>query len=103
MSLLLPWPRSAALLLAAAMAGCSTPQLPTTTTAAAPKGELTEGPTTHTAESLRNLVAHAQLALPSAATGGAAFFGKFKDAPATATTRVPVVIFLHGSSGPGLA
>jgi dienelactone hydrolase len=69
---------------------------------AAPKGEVTEGPSTHTAASLRDLVANAQVSLPAAANGGTAFNGKFKDIPATATARVPVVVFLHGSSGLGL-
>ncbi len=76
---------------------------PTAAAAAVPKGELIDGPSTHTADSLRNLVREAQVALPAAATGGAAFFGKFKDVPASASTRVPVVVFLHGSSGLGLA
>jgi dienelactone hydrolase len=70
--------------------------------AAAPKGEVTEGQSVHSAESLRKLIQEAQVALPAAATGGAPYFGKFKDLPAGATTRVPVVVFLHGSSGLGL-
>jgi hypothetical protein len=93
--------------LAFALAACTTP--PPSAAPAAPTppvGEVKEGPSTHTADSLRGLVREAQLALPAAATGGAAFFGKFKDAPTAATataTRVPVVVFLHGSSGLGLA
>jgi dienelactone hydrolase len=87
--------------LLAACAGAP-PAPPTAAVLAAPKGEVTEGPSTHTAASLRDLVANAQVSLPAAATGGAAFNGKFKDIPATATMRVPVVVFLHGSSGLGL-
>ena len=91
----------------ALMAGCagapqaSAPSAVAVAAAAVPAGEVKEGPVTHTPESLRLLVREAQVALPAAA--GAAFFGKFKDAPADATTRVPVVVFLHGSSGLGLA
>ena len=87
----------------ALMAGCASgPQASAPPVAAAvPAGEVKEGPVAHTPESLRLLVREAQVALPAAA--GAAFFGKFKDVPAAATTRVPVVVFLHGSSGLGLA
>ncbi len=71
---------------------------------AVPKGEIVEGPTVHTAASLRELVQNAQVSLPAAANGGTAFNGKFKDSPASASAnaRVPVVVFLHGSSGLGL-
>lgn len=69
---------------------------------AVPKGEVVEGPTVHTAASLRELVQNAQVSLPAAANGGTAFNGKFKDIPASATARVPVLVFLHGSSGLGL-
>ena len=69
---------------------------------AVPKGEVVEGPTVHTAASLRELVQNAQVSLPAAANGGTAFNGKFKDIPASANARVPVVVFLHGSSGLGL-
>jgi hypothetical protein len=84
---------------------CATPPAPAPVAAAAavPKGEATQGPTEHTPEPLRNLVREAQVALPAAANGGTAFFGKWKDVPATAATRVPAVVFLHGSSGLGLA
>ena len=87
----------------ALMAGCASgPQASAPSAAVAvPAGEVKEGPVAHTPESLRLLVREAQVALPAAA--GAAFFGKFKDVPATATTRVPVVVFLHGSSGLGLS
>lgn len=93
------------LLVAYLVAACTTPPTPPAAppvAAAAPKGEVTEGPSVHSAESLRKLIQEAQVALPAAATGGAPYFGKFKDLPAGATTRVPVVVFLHGSSGLGL-
>ncbi len=88
------------------LGACASPPAPpaaVSATAAAPKGEVTEGPSAHTANSLRDLVREAQVALPASATGAAAFFGKFKDVPTFAVTRVPVVVFLHGSSGLGLA
>jgi hypothetical protein len=93
------------LVVACLVAACATPSAPPAAppvAAAAPKGEVTEGPSVHSAESLRKLIQDAQVALPAAATGGTAYFGKFKDVPAVATTRVPVVVFLHGSSGLGL-
>lgn len=90
-------------LIAALFAGCAAapPSAAPSATAATPAGEVKEGPSAHTPESQRQLVREAQVALPAAT--GAAYFGKFKDVPAAATTRVPVVVFLHGSSGLGLA
>jgi dienelactone hydrolase len=96
-------------LMVAMLVGCSTPTTPTALSAAAakppapPVGEVKDGPTTHSADSLRLLVLEAQVALPPTANGGRAYFGKFKDVPSTATARVPVVLFMHGSSGLGLA
>jgi hypothetical protein len=69
---------------------------------AAPKGEVTGTAWEHTAASLAGVVQQADVVLPAQATGGAVFIGKFKDAPTTAKARVPVVLFLHGSSGLGL-
>lgn len=76
----------------AATAGAQTP----------PKGEVTGTAWEHTAASLAGVVQQADVVLPAAATGGAVFTGKFKDAPTAAKARVPVVLFLHGSSGLGL-
>lgn len=93
------------LVVACLVAACATPSTPPAAppvAAAAPKGEVTEGPSVHSAESLRKLIQEAQVALPAVATGGVPYFGKFKDLPAGSTTRVPVVVFLHGSSGLGL-
>ncbi len=81
------------LLLAAAQAWCQAPT---------PQGEIKGQALAHTAESARAVVAGGALVLPSAATGGAVFAGAFKDAPKTVGSRVPVVLFLHGSSGLGL-
>jgi hypothetical protein len=69
----------------------------------APAGAIKGGAWVHTADSLVGLVDRAQVFLPPAATGGAAYAGLLKDAPATSGRRVPVVLFLHGSSGLGLA
>ena len=81
--------------------------LTTATTAAVaqsatPKGEIMGTTWEHTAASLSGALQQADVVLPSAVTGGAVFIGKFKDAPTTARTRVPVVLFMHGSSGLGL-
>ena len=69
---------------------------------AAPKGEIMGTAWEHTAASLAGVVQQADVVLPAAATGGAVFTGKFKDAPTSAKARVPVVLFMHGSSGLGL-
>lgn len=88
--------------LALALAACAAPT-PQTAAAPAPVGEVKEGPDRHTPDSLRLLVQQAQVALPAQATGAAPWLGAFKDIPATANRqRVPVVVFLHGSSGLGL-
>jgi dienelactone hydrolase len=82
-----------ALVLAAAQAWSQAP---------APQGEIKGQAVVHTAESARAVVANGALVLPSAVTGGTVFAGAFKDAPREARARVPVVLFLHGSSGLGL-
>ena len=84
---------SIALLLAATQAWCQAP---------APQGEIKGQAIVHTPESARAAMANGALVLPSAATGGAVFTGAFKDAPRETRARVPVVVFLHGSSGLGL-
>jgi dienelactone hydrolase len=66
--------------------------------APAPKGAIQQGALQHTERSLAAVVAQAAVVLPAAATGGAVFVGKWADVPAT-KARVPVVVFLHGSSG----
>lgn len=103
-SLLLITSRAAlAVVLPMLLAACA-PSTATLRPAAAPAGEVQGSATTHTPASAQAVVTQAQVALPPAATGGAAFFGRWKDvpAPAAGSTRVPVVIFLHGSSGLGL-
>jgi len=70
--------------------------------APAPQGEIKGQAIVHTPESARAVVANGALVLPGAATGGAVSTGAFKDAPRDVRARVPVVVFLHGSSGLGL-
>lgn len=67
-----------------------------------PAGEVKGQAWVHTEASRQALVQGAQVALPAAATGGAVYIGRWRDIPATARTAVPVVVFLHGSSGLGL-
>lgn len=69
----------------------------------APKGEIKGSAWVHTPESLAASVQDANVVLPAAATGGAVFTGKFRDAPKAGAAKVPVILFLHGSSGLGLA
>jgi dienelactone hydrolase len=69
---------------------------------AAPAGEIQGTAWVHTPESLAGSVALADVVLPAEATGGAVIAGKFKDLPAARGGRVPVIVFLHGSSGLGL-
>jgi dienelactone hydrolase len=90
-------PRTA--VLAACMALCGAPLLGQP---AVPVGEIKGDAWVHTAESLAGTLAQADVVLPAAATGGAVFAGKFKDLPPLKGRKVPVALFLHGSSGLGL-
>lgn len=72
------------------------------TAPAAPKGEIMGTAWTHTADSLLASAQLADVVLPAKATGGAVFTGKLKDIPKLAGGKVPVVVFMHGSSGLGL-
>lgn len=67
-----------------------------------PKGEIKAGPLTHTQESMLSMVSEAQVALPSQLTGKDIYVGPLKSAPALGLAKVPVVLFMHGSSGLGL-
>lgn len=71
-------------------------------TAVAPKGEIMGTAWVHTAASLLASAQQADVVLPAKATGGAVFTGKLKDVPALSGGKVPVVVFMHGSSGLGL-
>lgn len=69
----------------------------------APTGRIEGTAWQHTAGSLAASVAQAALVLPERATGGARYSGAFSARPATQGQAVPVVLFLHGSSGLGLS
>lgn len=71
--------------------------------APATAGQVKGSATEHTAMSARAVIDGAALVLPASATAGPAWAGRWRDAPAQAAARVPVVVFLHGSSGLGLA
>jgi dienelactone hydrolase len=82
------------LLLAAPLAHAQSP---------APTGEVKGSAWVHTADSRSAVVANAQVALPAAVTGSAPYLGKLSAAPKDARAKAPVVLFMHGSSGLGLA
>ena len=67
-----------------------------------PAGEIRGEAWAHSPDTARAAAQQADVHLPASATGGAPFTGKLQDAPAGAGRRVPVVVFLHGSSGLGL-
>lgn len=66
---------------------------------AMPNGEIKGDAWVHTKDSLAASSQQADVCLPALATGSAVFCGKFKDIPKLTGTQVPVVVFLHGSSG----
>ena len=68
-----------------------------------PQGVIKGSALVHTAESAKAVVAGAQVALPASVTGGLPFAGPFRSLPTNTQGRVPVVVFLHGSSGLKLA
>ncbi len=68
-----------------------------------PVGQVKGRATAHDAASAAAVIERAQLAWPAALTGGAVFVGRWREAPQPQPgVRVPVVVFLHGSSGLGL-
>jgi hypothetical protein len=73
------------------------------TFAQTPIGSVQDGAWMHTTESLKAVAQNAQIALPAKATGKDIFTGLLKNAPATTGTKVPVIVFMHGSSGLSLA
>ncbi len=68
---------------------------------ATPVGEVKGAAFVHTPQSADAAIRNASLVLPTAATGGGMYAGPASGAPST-TRKVPVVVFLHGSSGLGL-
>lgn len=71
-------------------------------TAQAPAGGTQGHALVHTPDSARQVMARAMLVLPARATGGAVYAGPLVQAPTHVHARVPVVVFMHGSSGLGL-
>jgi dienelactone hydrolase len=93
--------------LALMLAGCATapvsvPAAGVASPAAAPAGEIKGSATSHDAASRVALVAQAQVALPAGVAGAGPWFGRWSALPADLRGSVPVVLFLHGSSGLGL-
>lgn len=84
----------------ATLAGCS--GNPVTPAPAAPKGELKGSAWAHTDASRPLVVRQAQVALPASVTGGTPYLGKWSGVPPV-QGKAPVAVFLHGSSGLGLA
>jgi dienelactone hydrolase len=68
-----------------------------------PVGSVQDGPWVHTAESLKAVAQNARIALPAKATGKDIYTGLLKNAPATTGSKMPVIVFMHGSSGLSLA
>ncbi len=64
-----------------------------------PAGSFTGSATVHTPDSIRAAIQGGQLVLPAKVTGGAIYAGLFKDAPTVQGVRVPVIVFMHGSTG----
>ncbi|MDO5291041.1 MAG: alpha/beta hydrolase [Pseudomonadota bacterium] len=85
----------------ALLSACGTPPH-APASSAAPKGEVKGTAWAHTPQSLQALVQNAAVVLPAQATGAGIYAGQWANAPRSAKTRVPVVLFLHGSSGLGL-
>ncbi|AZZ92051.1 alpha/beta hydrolase [Hahella sp. KA22] len=67
-----------------------------------PQGEVKGHASAHDAASSRKAISNAQIALPGSVTGGDIYLGLLKNAPKLLDKKVPVVVFLHGSSGLGL-
>lgn len=64
-----------------------------------PLGEVKGSAVVHTEVSSIGVAQRAAVALPASVTGGAPYVGTLANAPKDAKARVPVVVFLHGSSG----
>jgi dienelactone hydrolase len=69
---------------------------------AQPVGEIQGSAWVHTPASLAASAQQADVCLPAAATGAAPWCGKLAAMPSVSGKPVPVIVFLHGSSGLGL-
>ncbi len=81
------------LLAACAQTPVAQPQPPT------PVGEVKGTAAQHTAASSTGVAQRAAVVLPASVTGGATYVGTLANAPKDTKAKVPVVVFLHGSSG----
>lgn len=72
---------------------------PTPPVAPARSGEVKGSAVQHTLASSEGVVQRAAVVLPASSTGAGVYVGTFADAPKDIKARVPVVVFLHGSSG----
>jgi hypothetical protein len=81
------------LLAACAQTPAAQPQPPT------PVGEVKGMAAQHTAASSAGVAQRAAVVLPASVTGGAPYIGTLANAPKDTKAKVPVVVFLHGSSG----
>lgn len=70
--------------------------------AQAPDGEVKGNAYTHTAASSKEVIQNSQVSVPAVYNNGQEYFGKFRDAPSDVKGNIPIVIFMHGSSGLGL-
>lgn len=91
-----------ALIAAAALAGCAGAPSGPVAKPDTPKGELKGTAWAHTPQSLAASLQNAAVVLPTQATGGTVYSGKWSTIPTPTKGKVPVVLFLHGSSGLGL-
>jgi dienelactone hydrolase len=64
-----------------------------------PNGKINGTAFVHSAQSALDVVRNASVALPEAVTHGPAYLGPWRNMPKTPGEPVPVVVFLHGSSG----
>lgn len=64
-----------------------------------PAGEIKGNAVQHTAASSTGVAQRAAVVLPASVTGGTIYSGTFANAPKDTKAKVPVVVFLHGSSG----
>jgi dienelactone hydrolase len=86
--------------LAILLSGCaSVAPAPISALTPAPAGEVKGSQFSHTAQSAVEVIDTAQLVLPATATSGVVYSGLLRDAPRDLRGPVPLVVFMHGSSG----
>lgn len=73
-----------------------------TAQSSAPAGEIKGDAWVHTIESLRATAQNADVCISAAVTGSGPYIGKFSGIPKLTDRKVPVILFMHGSSGLGL-